>query len=313
MKKHWKLLALFLVLALLPLSACASGGAGKGNEEGAGSIVDDIGREVKLSSMEKVAVPQSSFAHMWVLAGGTVYATSEETFAEGIVALEEGTVNIGSVKIPSVETMIAKGVDFAILTSNIAGHVDMREALEAVGIPCAYFEVETFDDYLRVLNMMTDLTGRKDLYKRNGQDVKARVDAAIARGKDRPAPSVLYLRAFSSGVKAKGSDSLTGAMLKDLGCVNIADGEDALLEDVSMEVIIDRDPDFIFVTTMGASSEAALEALANSLQANPAWAELSAVQNGRYVVLPKDLFHLKPNDRWGESYEMLADILYGQA
>ena len=31
---------------------------------------------------------------------------------------------------------------------------------------------------------------------------------------------------------------------------------------------------------------------------------------GRYVILPGELFHYKPNKRWGESYEYLADILY---
>ena len=46
------------------------------------------------------------------------------------------------------------------------------------------------------------------------------------------------------------------------------------------------------------------------LTGNPAWASLSAVSGGQYHVLPKDLFHYKPNARWGEAYEMLADILY---
>ena len=63
---------------------------------------------------------------------------------------------------------------------------------------------------------------------------------------------------------------------------------------------------------MGESDEAALQSVQDMLMSNPAWAGLSAVKNDRYVVLPKDLFHLKPNDRWGESYEMLADILYGE-
>ena len=29
-----------------------------------------------------------------------------------------------------------------------------------------------------------------------------------------------------------------------------------------------------------------------------------------YIVLPKDLFHYKPNNRWGESYQYLGEILY---
>lgn len=49
------------------------------------------------------------------------------------------------------------------------------------------------------------------------------------------------------------------------------------------------------------------------LLSNPAWASLTAVQEGHFHLLPKDLFHLKPNARWGESYEILADYLYGEA
>lgn len=79
-----------------------------------------------------------------------------------------------------------------------------------------------------------------------------------------------------------------------------------------MEEIIRQDPDFIFVTTMGASSEKAMQALAEGIESNPAWAGLTAVKEGRYILLPKELFHNKPNHRWGESYEILADYLYAE-
>ena len=37
---------------------------------------------------------------------------------------------------------------------------------------------------------------------------------------------------------------------------------------------------------------------------------LSAVQEGRVYVLPRELFHYKPNARWAEAYEYLLAILY---
>ena len=250
---------------------------------------------------------------MTVYAPGEVCATSQETFDEGVVSLAGDTVNVGSLKTPDLETILGAGVDFAILSSNIAEHADIGSALENAGVPCAYFDVETFDDYLRVLKVFTGITGREDLYQQNGADVQARVEAAIARKEGHEAPTVLFLRAYSTGVRAKGSDNMTGEMLKDLGCINIADSEDSLLEDLSLEVILEQDPDFIFVTTMGASEEAAMASLDELLLSNPAWASLTAVQEGHFHLLPKDLFHLKPNARWGESYEILADYLYGEA
>ena len=58
------------------------------------------------------------------------------------------------------------------------------------------------------------------------------------------------------------------------------------------------------------SEKKALSYLDSLIAENPAWQELSAVKEGRYVVLPKELFHYKPNARWGESYGYLAEILY---
>ena len=64
---------------------------------------------------------------------------------------------------------------------------------------------------------------------------------------------------------------------------------------------------------MGADDEKALDALKKDLQSNPAWQDLKAVKNDRYIVLPKELFHYKPNAKWGESYAYLARILYPEA
>ena len=98
----------------------------------------------------------------------------------------------------------------------------------------AYFEVDNFDDYLRMLEVCTRLTGQRSRYETYGTDIRAQVDAAVAR-QDGSAPRVLYVRATGSGVKAKGSEgSVLGEMLADLGCVNIADGG-GLLENLSLD------------------------------------------------------------------------------
>ena len=44
-------------------------------------------------------------------------------------------------------------------------------------------------------------------------------------------------------------------MLADLGCVNIADSDESLLDDLSMEAIIAADPQYIFVTIQGNDSD----------------------------------------------------------
>ena len=54
----------------------------------------------------------------------------------------------------------------------------------------------------------------------------------------------------------------------------------------------------------------ALEALENGIMANPAWSGLAAVKEERVEVLPKELFHYKPNARWADAYAYLAQLLY---
>ena len=56
--------------------------------------------------------------------------------------------------------------------------------------------------------------------------------------------------------------------------------------------------------------QAAEDAMRLNMESDPAWSSLTAVKEGRYIFLPQDLFHYKPNERWDESYEYLAKIIY---
>ncbi len=257
----------------------------------------------------KVAVLSGSYAEIWFLAGGKPHVVTEDAFDDDReIGIDDTTVNAGSLKNPNLEVLLSSGAQVAMLSADIEGQTAIREQLQDMGIKTVCISVETFEDYLKVLKFFTELTGRSDCYKEYGVSVAEAIDEQLTR-QDDSHPTVLFLRSYSSGIKAKGSDSMTGEMLKALGCVNIADGEQRLINDLSMEVILETDPDYIFLTVMG-DEEAGLESAKELLTDSPAWNGLTAVQEGRYHILPQNLFHNKPNQRWGESYRMLADILY---
>ena len=317
---------LFTVLAaaVLLLTACAPGegdasasaptsSAGvEQSAQGTCIFTDSLGNTVELEQPPKrVAALLGSYAETWLLAGGEVAAVTQDAYDERGLELPEDTVNLGANQQPDLEALLAAEPDLVLLTPDLDGQMGLKDSLAAAGIPAAWFKVETFDDYLNMLKICTDLTGRSDLYQKNGLDIQSGIDAAIASVPEGEDPTVLLLRAYSSGVRAKNSDNIAWAMLKDLGAVNIADRNSGLLEDLQMESILAADPEFIFVTTMGASQEAALKSLDELLHSDPAWQTLTAVKEGRVEVLPKDLFHYKPNARWGESYQMLAELMYG--
>ncbi|MPM77548.1 Vitamin B12-binding protein [bioreactor metagenome] len=273
------------------------------------SFTDAVGHDVEVSETDRVVAASGSFAQLWLLSGGTLIGTTEDALSYGL-ELPADIASVGSLHGISLESLIALEPQLVILSADISAHTAMYEQLTDAGIPVAYFSVEVFEDYLAALKIFTDINGRPDLYEENGLRLQSEINDIIARAQGKPSPSVLLLRAGAGKVVARNSDTMAGAMLRDMGCVNIADRDNGLLDNLSMEVILQEDPDYIFVVTMGESEEKAQQALEETLLSNPAWAGLTAVKNGHYISLPKALFHLKPNNRWNEAYGLLWDTLY---
>lgn len=105
---------------------------------------------------------------------------------------------------------------------------------------------------------------------------------------------------------------ILGGNLRGLyaGCVNIADRSE-LLENLSIEKIIEEDPDEIFIVMQGSDQEGAKKTLEETLTGNPAWSGLTAVREGKVHYMDKKLYHLKPNNRWGIAYDELEKLLCG--
>lgn len=276
------------------------------------SFTDFLGNTVNLESKpERVVSLVGSYAETWILSGGSLVGVTNDVVTERGLDLPSDTKIVGTIKEPNIEEVIALSPDFVLLTTDVESHIKAAEILKQSEIPHGFFKVEHFEDYLNMLNICTDITGNKDLYEKNGLAVKKQIDDIVSKvnDKDNSEIEILFIRAFSSGAKAKHDDNMACKIFNDLGTVNIAGKHESLLEEISIEEIIEEDPDFIFVVTMG-DSEKALQALKDGIEKNPAWSQLTAVKNDRYIVLPKDLFHYKPNARWGESYEYIAKILY---
>ncbi|MCR4895444.1 MAG: ABC transporter substrate-binding protein [Lachnospiraceae bacterium] len=270
-------------------------------------FTDDLGREVTVKRHDRVVTLLGSFCDEWLLAGGSVVGTGSDSFAS--LELDPSVADVGEHSEPNLEVILSLEPDLVIASSSFDEQIALEEPLESAGAVVAYFDVKSFDDYLSSLKIFTDITGRADLYEQYGTAVEAQI-AEAKKQIDGTQPTVLFLRATSSSVKVKGSKGTVGGeILADLDTVNIADS-DSLLEDLSLEAIIADDPDYIFVTTMGSNTDAALAVVEEALVSNPAWQTLRAVQNGNYYILEKELYNSKPNARWGEAYQKLADILY---
>ena len=304
-----------LALSVLLLVGALCGCAGEKSEGTYLTFTDSTGERVALDARPvRVAVLFSSFAEMWTLAGGEVSVSVGESVERGFCDSDTPLVDSGAGKTVNTELLVAQKPDLVIGSADVEAQVRAAELMRELGIPCALFRVESFSDYLQVLKIMTDITGDRAAYQTHGLAVKAEIDALLAELPTDAEQEILFIRAGSSrsSTRAKGSEMhFAAAMLRELGCTNVADNAPVLLDGLSVEEILRADPDAIFVSTMGDAERA--RASMESILREETWQSLSAVRAGRVYYLPKELFQFKPNARWGEAYRMLAEIVYGKA
>lgn len=310
-----KLVCFFLAVVLFTLTFCACGSTKNAKTQGETVVFTDaLGRKVEVAKKpQRVAALLGSFADVWLLSGGDVCATAEDAWDDFGLDLPNAK-NIGGAHSPNLELLLSANPQFILASASTASNVQMKETLEKANITVAYFDVDCFEDYLEMLKICTEITNRDDLYQKNGLEIKNQIDAVKSEVIKAEIPEqnrrILLLRASSGFVKAKGSKgTVLGEMLNDLGLINIADRDNTLLENLSVEQVIKNQPYRIFAVTMGDDTEKAVENLKRLITDNPAWSSLEAVNQGRVHVMDRKYFNLKPNAKWAESYEKLGNIL----
>lgn len=312
----YRFIIIVFLLAFLTLLICSCAETKDVNQEKNDIycvFTDSCGNTVTLNEKpQRVAVLFSSFADIWQLAGGSVDITVGESVERGFADSSAVLVDDGAGKAINTELLINADPDFVICSADIEAQAKAARLLSKADIPTAQFKVESFKDYLGVLDICTDITGCKDNYQKYGTEVAERIEALLEKtDKNFSEKRILFIRCGSSASSTKAkkaSDHFAAAMLEELGAYNIADNAPVLLDGLSIEEIISEDPDYIFISTMG--NDSAARSHMESVLAEPAWQNLSAIKEKRYVYLPKELFQFKPNARWDKAYEFLIKNIY---
>ncbi|MBQ8897569.1 MAG: ABC transporter substrate-binding protein [Clostridia bacterium] len=306
------LLAVSAVLGLF--SAC---GESEGAQTGAYyTFTDGLGVSISLPEKpERVAVLFSSLGDIWLLSGGELCITVGETVERGLV--DEASVTLcdsGAGKSVNTEVLLAAEPDFVICSADIGAQREAAAMLNSSGIPAACFRVDSFEDYLAMLKICTDITQNREAYRVHGAELAKRVEHLIAGTAGKDGGEILFVRSGSgaSSAKAKTPEMhFAAAMLRDIGTENVASAAPVLLDGLSIEAVIAADPDIIFISVMG--NEEAARAHMDSVLASEPWQALSAVREGRVYYLPRELFQYKPNASWDEAYQYLIGKVYGES
>lgn len=306
--------SIIIAVVIVVLLIFISGAVETNKPESSGeyfTFTDSEGEIVELSHKpQKTAVLFSSLAECWIEAGGEVYVTVRESVERGLVKEETELVDKGAGKTVDTEKLISLEPDFVICSADIASHRDVASALKKAKIPVAMLRMDTFEDYLTILRTLTKITGKTENYEQFGENAKSEIEKIISNGKRENNPKILFVRSgssYSSAKAKKADDNFAAKILEDFGCVNIADKAEVLLDNLSAEVILKENPQYIFVSVMGDYDNS--KAYMQELLAKKEYASLDAVKNGRVYFLSKELFQYKPCGRWAESYRYISSIL----
>jgi iron complex transport system substrate-binding protein len=276
------------------------------------TVVDALGRSVELEGL-----PQR------IVSAGRSGLTIVETFflfpeaRERVVAISVGQQKPGAflslvdpaydqkLEIPpdaGPEQLAPLRPDVVVLRSFMAD--TMGAALEQIGIPVVYVDLETPEQYFRDLLTLGQLLGNEARAQEIGAFYQERLDGigeGLAGLDPAARPRVLLVQYSAQG----GEVSLevpSAAWLQTME-VELAGGEPVWREAaqaggwtiVNLEQIAAWNPDQVYVISYGDDPAQVVEAL----RANSQWQELAAVQSGQIYGFPGEFFSWdQPDPRW---------------
>ena len=288
-----------LVALALALSACATSGS---TDTAAGEaqvtttipeVVDDDFPVTVVDANGEVTIEQRPDAIISLSPTAT-----EMLFAVGageqVLAVDEYSTFPDSAPItdlsgftPNMEAIASYEPDLVIVSNDIDEIVATLGALDiSVMLMPA---VVTIDGVFEQLDAIGAATGHRTEAAQLVEALASDLEVAVA-GLPDPGEPLTYYHELDPTFYTVTSSTFIGGVYEMLGLVNIADPADVDgfgYPQLSVEYIVDADPDLIFVTDCCGES-------ISTISERPGWGNLSAVQTGSVVVVDDDIA-----SRWG--------------
>lgn len=295
------LLALMLIAAVgVPLAAAQEASEPR-------TIVDFARRQITLEAPPQRVVGMSASISEMLFAIGVspVGVTSGMDYPPEAAALPD----IGTGYQPNLEALAALEPDLII--GNAQLNMNILDKLEAIA-PTIMIMTMTASDVPQNVRLLGQATWHDTEAEYLARAYDGYLALADKIGASHEGPSIVFIVGTLDVPNYGKSATYFGDMAKRLGAVNIADSEaDAGpfpgYAQLSIEAIVDADPDFVFTVTRGSPTP-----MPETMASDPLWSSLSAFQNARVIELDNRLFVESPGPRFIEAMAQLFDILYGE-
>lgn len=278
------------------LGVACHGAARQHSATGPLVLTDDAGREVRLAgpAHRVVSLAPSITELLFALGAGdqVVGRTVYDKYPPAALQVPA----VGDGLNPSVEAIVARHPDLVLLYRS--AHTDAAaQQLERLGIPTLVVRHDGLADIARTARLLGRATGQDSA----GQAVGRSVDSLLAQ----PLPPVRSRIAYvvwDAPPIVIGAGSFLDELARRAGADNVFHDIATPSATVSIETIVARDPDWIAVVRDSVGDEPP------AWSRRPEWRVVRAVRQGRFLMLPADLFG-QPSARAREAIAEFVRLL----
>lgn len=218
---------------------------------------------------------------------------------------DDGKEKIGTVLEPNIERIIALKPDLVIATKEGNKEASVRQ-LEKLGISVFVMDnLNSFDDICTGFLRLGERVGKADATRKIVDDASARVEKVTRACATRPRIAVFW-EVGSQPLYTVSAKTFVNEFITRAGGSNIFAAMPMRYPQVSREEVVQRNPDAIFIITMGDVTTAEV----TYWQQFPS---IKAVKNGRIYVLADGLFTDPTPIALAEGIERVAHILHGDS
>nr|WP_291355095.1 ABC transporter substrate-binding protein [Desulfovibrio sp.] len=265
-------------------------------------VTDDTGHTLKLEKPAQRIIPlYGAFGEM-LLALGCGDRLVARTDADASVPELAQLPAVGTHMRPNAELVAGARPDLVLQMSGRGEALLQTEALRKLGVPVLSFEVNSFAQLFRVMEILGRLCGREAEARALVADWKARLDALAAAHAGQKPWRVFY-EVRSPDLLAAGRGGIVSDIIEAAGGENVV-SEKRKLARLNEEAVLLGDPE-VYLVQRGPMNPAP-----RPLAERPHFRGLGAVREGRTLEVDEALFS-RPGPRSVEAAEQLAQWLKG--
>ncbi len=268
------------------------------------TIVDDLGREVNIERLPQriISLAPSNTEILFALGledrivGVTQFCNYPEAAKD--------KPRVAGYSTPDIEKVVSLEPDL-ILAESIHEKTALS-AMESVGLTVIVMSAKSLDTVLQDITLVGQITGKSKAAAQLVDEMRNRIEAITAKTESlapEQRPRVLYV-IWHDPIWTMGSETFSNDLIQKAGGENIFADDFKKSRVVSLEAVIDRNPQVIIVSGMGATKDL----IYNSIKTHPRLSTVEAMINGRVYQVDGDLVE-RPGPRIVDGLEQVAKFI----